>query len=69
MMAPDPVKQLMAVWLRAYWQVLAAPPDAATTLRAVDGFVRLGRQLGFLTPEMLRGGQARWSRFPPGRMK
>jgi len=61
MMAPDPVKQLMSVWLRAYWQVLAAPPDAATTLRAVDGFVRLGRQLGFLTPDMLRRRPGSWA--------
>jgi hypothetical protein len=51
--APDAVKQLNAIWQRAYWQLLAAPPDATVTLRAVDGFVRLGRQLGFLRLEML----------------
>jgi len=59
--APDPVQQLMAIWLRAYWQLLAAPPDAVVTLRGVDGFTRLGRQLGFLTPGMLgRGRVVSW---------
>ena len=69
--APDAVKQLNAIWQRTYWQMLAAPPDATVTLRAVDGFVRLGRQLGFLTPGMLgRGRVPSWGarrQTPPTR--
>lgn len=54
--APDLFTQLVATWLRCYWQILAAPPDAATTLRATDGLTRLAGRLGLLDRNFLRKG-------------
>ena len=52
--APDTIKLLGACFLRAYWQLLAAPPGAITTIRAIDALTRLGGRIGFLRPGALR---------------
>lgn len=64
--AADLFQQLVAVWLRAYWKIVAAPPDVVTTLRGLDGLTRLAGRIGLLRPGGLRGMRSvRLLRKPP----